>query len=529
MEDFNGKIVLALDTMMRERKLYKNYLSDEAETAGRQLIQAIRKAPKDMVDAVAELCKREIPRESPYMAVWWYSVLIEMKKDPGSFLEFVQYIREKKDAFSKNTMDFLYYQLSYLYDANPGLYCDRTRLELWKFFLDILKEFETDISVSCDEIPRDERDDGLVLVIISQYVDSGHAPTVTALDRCKILQETMGKRVLMINSSEAANANGMIPLIYTGIGNNARLESCDAVSWKGASIPYYQCSNIMPDTELINGLLKQVRALAPGRVVLIGGSSILGNLIDRMVPALTISTGFSDLAVTGTRYQAIGRKLTEKDEEYLREVGFDKSNVIEGTFTFDIRPQEEHVSRREFGISEDAFVMAAVSTRMDEEITEEFLKMLEGVLADSMVFAFLGKFSTFEERMEKFSALKDKCISLGFCEDVLSRLEWCDLYINPRRKGGGSSVVEAMYLGKPVVSIAYGDVALNAGEEFCVENYQEMADQILRYRDDKAYYAAMSARAKERAAVLMDTEHAFWEIMEEYDRRETERASREKI
>lgn len=87
-------------------------------------------------------------------------------------------------------------------------------------------------------------------------------------------------------------------------------------------------------------------------------------------------------------------------------------------------------------------------------------------------------------------------------------------------------MVEAMYLGKPVVSIAYGDVALNAGDAFCVENYSRMADRILQYRDDREYYAAMSAQAMERAAVLLDTESAFREIIEEYDRREKKRAQR---
>lgn len=81
-------------------------------------------------------------------------------------------------------------------------------------------------------------------------------------------------------------------------------------------------------------------------------------------------------------------------------------------------------------------------------------------------------------------------------------------------------MVEAMYAGKPVVSIAYGDVALNAGDEFCVESYQEMADRILKYRDDKEYYETMSGRARERAAVLLDTESAFRQIMKEYDKRE---------
>lgn len=523
-ESFKEKAVLVVETMRREKRIYKNYVSREATSMGSWIVQEMKNASQTDIDALIELCKPEIPREYPYMAVWWYSVFIKMKKDKAIFWEWLCYIRENRNAFSKNTQDFLYYQLAYLYDSNAALYDDKIKMGLWGFFLEIVEEFVADCTVPLTEIPERERDNGLVLVIMTQFVEYGHAPTVTALDRCKILQEKMGQRVLVINTAEAANRVGRVPIVSEVIGNNENLEEKETVSWKGTSIPYYQCKSIMPDVDIMNQLLEQVRSLAPKCVILIGGSSILGNLIDRIIPALTISTGFSDLAITGTRYQAIGRTLTKEDEEKLNILGYDKSHVIESRFTFDIKPQQEKVSREEIlHIPENAFVMAVVSTRMDAEVTDEFLQMLEETLDEGEYLVFAGDFPTYEKRMKAFPILREKSMSLGFCDDVLSRLELCDLYLNPRRKGGGSSVVEAMYLGKPVVSIAYGDVALNAGEEFCVENYQEMAEEISQYCHDRSYYEVMSEKAKKRAEVLLDTESAFREIMEEYDRREVER------
>lgn len=523
LDSYIEKARLIIEIMRREKKVYKNYVSCEATSMGSWLVQEMEGLGEEELDTVIGMCRQEIPYEYPYMAVWWYSVFIMIKKDQDLFWEFLCYVRENRHAFSKNTQDFLYYQFVYWYDANEVLYNDKIKMGLWEFFLEIVEEFVSDCKVPLIEIPEENRDDSLVLVIMIQFVEIGHAPTITALDRCKVLQENMGKRVLVINTVEALNQVGRIPVIFEVTGNNDNLEDEKTVHWKGTSIPYYQCKSIMPDTELMDQLLEQIRSLAPKRVVLIGGSSILGNLIDRMIPTLTISTGFSDLAITNTRYQVIGRRLTNEDELKLKSLGYERNHVIESRFTFDIKPQIEKISRKELHIPENAFVLVVVGNRLNDEVTDDFLRMLEYIWNEKMYLVFLGRFSIYEKRTKKFPVLKERSISLGFCKDVLARLELCDLYVNPRRKGGGSSVVEAMYLEKPVVSIAYGDVALNIGEEFCVENYEEMADEILRYSNDKNYYSEMAAKAKDKAELLLDTEKAFREIMEEYDRREWER------
>ena len=80
--------------------------------------------------------------------------------------------------------------------------------------------------------------------------------------------------------------------------------------------------------------------------------------------------------------------------------------------------------------------------------------------------------------------------------------------------------MEAMFKGLPVVTIDYGDVSVNAGKEFCVKDYREMQDKILRYYEDKEYYKEMSKKAKVRTEILLDTETEFVRIMEEAERRE---------
>ena len=122
--------------------------------------------------------------------------------------------------------------------------------------------------------------------------------------------------------------------------------------------------------------------------------------------------------------------------------------------------------------------------------------------------------------IEKLSKFKKIYNNIGYCDDILSRIENCDLYVNPTRKGGGTSCVEAMYKGLPVVSVNYGDVAVNAGDEFCVSDYEEMKKQIMKYYTDKEYYSKMSTKAKERVKILLDTESEFERIIREVELRE---------
>ncbi len=521
MGEFENFITSVLDTLRLEKKYYESsYLSQDVIKAGLQLIQLMKDTDEEVREAVWELFKKEIPYERPYTAVWIYSVLIKIKPDTVLFYEFVRYARENRTAFSNNTQYYLWSQLFHLQFCNPALYEDKTNLELWRFFLEIADAFASEVTVSLDEIPESERDEKLVLVIITQYVPLSHAPTVTALDRCFFLQEKLKKKILIINTGEALNMTGSIPLAEVAAGNNQDLREADTVSWKGKTFPYFQCPEMMPDADVINLMLEQVRKLKPGRVVLIGGVSILGNIIDRMIPALTLALVFSDLVITGTRYQAVGRKLTEEDEKRLKNVGFHRSHVIESTFTFDLKPQTEVVSRQELGFPEDAFVLVTLGTRLESEITDEFLGMLESIPDEKIYMVFIGDFPEYAERIRNFPVLGKRCMALGNCRDVLSRLQVCDLYVNPKRKGGGSSVVEAMVLGKPAVTIAYGDIAVNAGGEFTVDTYEEVAEQILHYCNDKKFYAEMSEKARKRADLLLDTETAFRQIMEEYERRE---------
>lgn len=335
--------------------------------------------------------------------------------------------------------------------------------------------------------------------------------------------EKMGKRVLLINTAEILSRVGSIPFYGSVCGSYAeqkKQERCQ--HWKGVQIPYYQCDNNMPNRQKLNELLKMIRDMAPAYVVLIGGMSILGNLVNKMIPALTIGLCPSNLEYTTTKYQALGKIITEEDRKLLGMVGFSDSHVIESIFTSSLKPQTEHIARKDIGVEKDNFLLVTVGARLNNEITDEFLSLLNDCMKPDMKWIILGSFSKCNEYLEKYPILKQQTINLGFCNDILSRMELCDLYVNPTRRGGGTSCVEAMYKSVPVVTVNFGDVATNVGEDFCVADYSEMKQKIEQYYLDKNYYISMQKKALQRVEILLDTDKEFVRIIQEMEKRERE-------
>lgn len=518
---FGIQVATALDVLRNERKQYKDYVPQEAIKAGNELVDATKDIWDDVKETVVELVYKEMPMQYPHVAVWWYSVLVDIEQDKELFYEFVKYVRKNRTVFSANTQYFLFYQIKRKLFVSSELDMPETKMELWKYYKEVVEEFVPMMHTSLEMIPEEERDENLVVVITEQFLAVQHGPTKTALDRCRALQTVGEKNVLLINTAEVMSSIGKIPfrdMCMAGYIPEKRNEQKQI--WKGVAIPYYQCEDNMPDIEKLDDLLSEIRRLAPMRVVSIGGSSILSNLVNKMIPVLTVGLSPSDFEYTTTKYQTLSRKLETTDMKMLHNLGFSEENVIESIFTSSLKPQTEHITRQVLGIPEDKFFMVVIGGRLDLEVTDEFLGNLEEIMQDNMHLGFIGAFNAYENCIQKYPKLKTHSSYLGFCKDILSRLEVCDLYVNPTRKGGGTSCVEAMFMGIPVVSTRYGDVAINAGEDFLVEDYAQMKEKIMRYYTDKEFYNEMSKKAKQRADVLLDTETEFMRIMSEVNNRE---------
>ena len=357
----------------------------------------------------------------------------------------------------------------------------------------------------------------VVLVTVQQFLSMTHGPTKTVLDRAYVLTQ-MGKKVFILNTAElyGGNMSGIKQPIKASYLED--LSQYDELEYLGVKLPYLQFENDMPNKQGTQLFLEYLNELRPSYIVNVGGESLTLDCAARLIPVLNINTVPSTIVPSLATKQVIGRKINKEDCSFLNCLGLQQDSVIESRFTSSLNQQKRKYSRVELSIPEQCFAIAVVGARLTQEVDLEFVRMLEPVLCAGGYLVIIGKMDSYEELCEKSHILKEQSIHMGMQTDVLAILECCDMYVNPKRIGGGTSVIEAMYKGLPVVTLDYGDISLGAGEDFCVSDYEEMRKSILHYMTDTRFYAEMSKRARERAEYMLDSKKAFEELINEFEK-----------
>ncbi len=411
-------------------------------------------------------------------------------------------------------------QLACALFLNPILQTVQRKTLLAKIYNNIIKEMKSTIGLKLTQIPVEERNSNLIILMTNQFIGMEHGPTKTILDRCSTLIRKHNKEAIIINTGEHLNVKDRLPLYNTSTGSYSEaFREYDSVEYNGLSIPYYQCKHDMPNANGIIEILNFIDEVRPSYIIHIGGESPTGEYCDDIVPVVSIGTVPSEIGISTTTLQVIGRKIEEKDKSVIEALNKTDSDIVVGRFTSSVPMVKEKISREELGLPDDKLICIVVGARLNAEITDEFVEMMLSV-GEDVVFAFAGKFDEkYEYYSDKYDNFKNIAVNLGFSSNMMGIYSVCDVYVNPLRQGGGTSVVEAMHEGLPAVSINYGDVSLGCASEFLVNDYNAMAEKIRNYAMDKGYYNKASLIAKERAREMLDSDKAFVEIIESVEQK----------
>lgn len=410
-----------------------------------------------------------------------------------------------------------FWQIGTAVFQNPNLGSVETEQWSARLYMELFRAFMGIFGLSGRSyIPLEERNKDLVFVFTGQVLGMEHAPTKTLLDRCYVLKRILGKEVYIINTAMQIPKKGQAP--FYGLVNAEYAESLadlKELEFRGEYFGYYQCRDDMPDLEQIAELIRLIKRRKPLYLIDIGGSDICADLCGLFVPQITISTVFSKLSTSCGEYQIVDKELGEDDRKVLAIMGVQPEKVKRTRFTFSFKEQTHHFTREAIGLPQDKFILLVVGWRLDEEVNHEFMQMLERVVIEQqdIAVAFMGVFDSCQKQMGTFPMLQEHVFYLGKQMDALAVVECCNLYVNPRRNGGGSSVSEALYKGLPAVTLPIGDVSVAAGDGFWVNDYEAMEQQILKYCQNQDYYNEMSQKARKRAEQLLDSGTAFGEVM----------------
>jgi hypothetical protein len=399
---------------------------------------------------------------------------------------------------------FLFWQLARIAFLYKDLFSVEEQILIAKYYVRIVAEWREQLLIHHPWIPPAERIRTRVVLTTTQLLGTHHAPSSQLLEICCALQRDFGKEVLLINTAEIPR---FLPLPFYGFFPATFLDRYSAgnrFEYKEEFFSFRQFAAIESVAE-VSDCLGTIAAWNPGFVLNIGGASMITDLCAEfttvatlpMIDRLPVSAGNLLLASSG---------LSEIDRRIQHALHIPDERVILVGAAYELPERSKTLSRADYRIPNEAYVIALVGNRLDEEVTGGFLSDLTRLLENvpEAFFVFAGEWHGHQRLTTDNHLFRERTIALGYQYDLLALYEICDCYLNPPRVGGGTSAAWALAMGLPVYTQPHGDVGAITGEAFHFSSIEAIAADLRRSILDPVYRESQRTRAKERFARFSD-------------------------
>jgi glycosyltransferase involved in cell wall biosynthesis len=285
------------------------------------------------------------------------------------------------------------------------------------------------------------------------------------------------------------------------------------IDYLGIKIHGYQIRVNKDCREELVELLQEIYAWKPYLIYNMGSENLIADLCGSFTTEVTIPFS-SNYPISDGEYLILARNLQKNDTEFTDYIEKKKQTLIESIFVYKLQDPLKKYIKSDFDIPERSFVIVIVGARLDVEIDDGFVEILRQLLAQDLAYylVFMGYFTRFEERKNKIG-FADRIKYLGFQDDVRGVINIADIYLNPPRKGGGTSSVEALSEGVPVLTLPECDVANSVGEQFIYSDLKELPALVSRYKNDREFYRQQSKNALEQAERAINTEEVLRDVL----------------
>ncbi len=342
---------------------------------------------------------------------------------------------------------------------------------------------------------------GRVVMVTNQFLSDQHQPSRDLLTQVVRLQRDLGRTVLALNTNMMPDRyySPFIPPFAAAV--EERLSGDQTIQFGNDAVRLLSSTAPGITADKLNGFFAAVEEFDPDLVIAFGGSVIVADLLVSARPLLCIPT-------------TSGRTISLAD--IVLDYGGRSAPPGEGRLARSWRPfrlgmalrQDDDVaSRAEFGAADDTFLFVVVGNRLDAEVDAAFVALLERVL-DAVPHGevlFAGTVDTLPGRLAA-SRHAARLRSLGHVERIGALLRLCDVFLNPRRTGGGGSAAHALASGLPLLAFDSGDVASIAGPGFVVGDSAAFLERAVALAADPALLSRSRENARSRFAVVKQEE-----------------------
>lgn len=354
-----------------------------------------------------------------------------------------------------------------------------------------------ELSLDFSYLPLKKRNKKRIAIITEQLLDNfNHAPTLMTLQTTYTLQQHFGYEVLLLT---CASNKPLAPTLWTNTyGFNSGEYGFKKYLFNDVLLPVYQYPLASCSLDDYKQMMTQIYNWNPLFVLNMGVNNPIADL-----PRCFTTVVCRDMSITPPVSEA-DILIRGMHHDVASELIYKKANSphqIQVFMTQKFPAITYHstniVTRTEFHLPENKFLIAIVGNHLDTEIDKGFLELLFCVLNknSNIDFVIIGDTSIVQTYFTE-TLYQTRVHFLGYCTDLLGTYQILDLYLNPRRSGGGWSSAIALKAGLPVITLPNCDVAYNVSDNYIVSDYEKMYETIMQYSNDTAYYHRQSKLAK---------------------------------
>lgn len=372
-------------------------------------------------------------------------------------------------------------------------------------------------------IPHESR----IVVLVDQLLGKKHAPTNRALKLVQVLQETFHKEVLLVNTCMFSRVNSGYIARKNRASVAVELSQSNREVIDGSIVNRFQPDPPELNEDTVRSVIEKIAEFGPSGILVVGNQCALAEVFAN--DCFTLCSPLNNDVVPeciGVNFHTHTQGLVGNTQLGGLERRKSKPPLFQFEGPYDIPEKKGPLSRQDLNLPDNRPVLVVVGHRLNFDIDDAFLDMLEDVTSKSNAFVyFVGGYENHGQLGQRWPSLAKNSIESTFQVDLMSVYENCDLYLAPTRIGGGSSAVYAMAAGLPVLSLSIGDVRITTQHFPELKAYEEIGDVVLNIINCPEKMAEYRTMAKQGAKAVMDSKALVAEFLNHKDQFEKSRAA----
>lgn len=259
-----------------------------------------------------------------------YSYILRIDATPQYIENFLKIIRsiQKGGQLGWQKAYYLFQQLNRFRLQHRECDTEHAREMLGELLQHAVTNCMLQLNVKKYPVPYKERQAERVIVLTGEFSKKDAEWMGCVLECCYQLQCRLGKKVVLVNTAEAASRAGELSYFAPEYGEeDDDLCQQSAMEWKGEEIEYFQCSELLKDAESISDAVQMLLEYHPGMALHLGDSSFLAGILDQWLPVLTMGKTYGAAVVSGTEFQVLYESRLEMIQEFSDVVADHQRNI----------------------------------------------------------------------------------------------------------------------------------------------------------------------------------------------------------